>query len=148
VNFCEKCDTKVAVETMWNISEQTKKVSILGETEEEFLEIVNSTKSKYLGIHIDTGHLYLLGNLMRMVELAGDRLFSLHMHDNHGKREEPEWDEHLIPGEGDINWQNFISILDSINYKGTFLLELPPRGALEERLEDILNVATQWRKNQ
>ncbi len=138
VSFCEEHDTKVAVETMWNISAQTGKVSILGETEEEFLEIVNCTESKHFGIHIDTGHSHLLGNLMRMVELAEDRLFSLHVHDNHGRKEGPAWDEHLIPGKGDIDWQDFTQMLSRVNYRGTFLLELPPKGDLEERLRGIL----------
>lgn len=137
VNFCEKCGTKIAVETMWNMSEQTEKESILGETEEEFLGIVDSVKSKYLGIHIDTGHSYLLGNLMKMVQLAGDRLFALHVHDNHGRRKDLPWDEHLIPGEGDIDWQKFISTLNSVHYKGVFMLELPPKGDLEDRLENM-----------
>ncbi len=138
MDFCEKWDTKVALETMWDLAAQTKKQSLLGETEEEFLEIVNSVKSRYLGIHIDTGHSYLLGNLTRMVELAGDRLFALHVHDNHGKREGPSWDEHLIPGEGDIDWKGFVSVLKSIDYSGTFLLEVPPSGATDERLQEIL----------
>ena len=138
VDYCAEHDTKVALETMWNLSEQTgDRRSMLGETQEEFLELVNSFDSKYLGIHIDTGHSYLLGNLTQMVELAGDRLFSLHVHDNHGRREGVPWDEHLIPGQGDIDWQGFIAALNGVHFSGTLVLEVAPEGPLEQRMREI-----------
>jgi sugar phosphate isomerase/epimerase len=137
VAFCEQSGTRLALETIWNFTEQTGEESSLGETEEEFLEIVNFSDSECLGIHIDTGHSHLLGNLMRIVELAGDRLFSLHIHDNHGQREGGHWDEHLIPGEGDIDWERLLSTLASVNYNGALVVEVPPKGPVESRLEEI-----------
>jgi len=134
VPFCEQSGTRLALETIWNFTEQTGEKSSLGETEEEFLEIVNFSDSECLGIHIDTGHSHLLGNLMRMVELAGDRLFSFNIHDNHGQREGGHWDEHLIPGEGDVDWERFMSILANVNYNEALVVAAAAQGPHRESL--------------
>ena len=59
------------------------------------------------------------------------------IHDNHGQREGEHWDEHLIPGEGEIDWERFMSILARVNYNGVLVVEVPPKGPIESRLEEI-----------
>ena len=44
---------------------------------------------------------------------------SLHIHDNFGIK----WDEHLIPGDGNIDWEQFLRILKQIGYPGEFVIE-------------------------
>lgn len=140
--FCSKHDTKVAVETMWNITGEGRGSSILGETEDEFRDIIDTCNADNVGIHIDTGHSFLSGNLLEMVKWAGSRLFSLHMHDNHGKQEQFPWDEHLIPGQGNIDWGRFLEALDDVDYRGVLMLEVGSKGTLAERLTDILTSTT------
>ena len=43
---------------------------------------------------------------------------SMHIQDNHGKR-----DEHLLPGDGTIDWKAFLNILNNIGYQGDLVLE-------------------------
>ena len=44
---------------------------------------------------------------------------SLHIHDNNGHYR----DDHLIPGDGSIDWKEFLEVLHAIAYKGEFVLE-------------------------
>ena len=68
---------------------------------------------------LDTGHANVFhDNLADDVRLLGDDLATLHVHDNKGN-----WDQHLIPYMGNINWEDFLSALKEIEYKGAFTLE-------------------------
>lgn len=42
----------------------------------------------------------------------------MHIHDNDGT-----YDEHLMPGDGNLNWQDFLHSLKAVGYKGDFVLE-------------------------
>src|SRR5438445_398373 len=62
------------------------------------------------------------------------RLIHTHLHDNHGIR-----DEHLVPGEGIVDWPALLGVLRRGGYTGARLLELAPRdGFRRERWEDEL----------
>jgi sugar phosphate isomerase/epimerase len=45
---------------------------------------------------------------------------SLHIQDTHGPG---SGDEHLLPGDGSIDWKEFLHILHDIGYKGELVLE-------------------------
>jgi sugar phosphate isomerase/epimerase len=44
---------------------------------------------------------------------------SLHIQDNHAARR----DDHLIPGDGNIDWRGFMEVLKAIGYTGEFVIE-------------------------
>jgi sugar phosphate isomerase/epimerase len=46
------------------------------------------------------------------------RMFTVHLHDNHGCR-----DEHLLPFEGDIEWGELARTLDDAGYAGPYVFE-------------------------
>ncbi|MHB0875519.1 MAG: sugar phosphate isomerase/epimerase family protein [Anaerolineae bacterium] len=73
-----------------------------------------------LGFCVDTGHA-ALGDLgpARAVRLAGDRLYTTHLQDNLGSR-----DDHLPPGQGGIDWDGTFAALRDVGYRGTLMLEL------------------------
>jgi sugar phosphate isomerase/epimerase len=80
-----------------------------------------------MGICFDTGH----GNVTSQDSLYFarryiDRLFIVHIHDNHGKS-----DEHLIPFEGTFNWEGFAELLTRSPYKLPYLLEIKMQDADE-----------------
>jgi sugar phosphate isomerase/epimerase len=54
-----------------------------------------------IGFCLDTGHAHIFANdgLRRTFDVFGSRVVELHLHDNHGMR-----DEHLWPGGGTIDW--------------------------------------------
>ncbi|MBV7339085.1 sugar phosphate isomerase/epimerase [Chloroflexi bacterium TSY] len=72
-----------------------------------------------LGICIDTGHRNLHGDPTEALRMAGDYLFTVHIHDNHGTK-----DEHLLPTRGTIDWPGVLNALAAIDYPGVFMYEL------------------------
>jgi sugar phosphate isomerase/epimerase len=70
--------------------------------------------------HLDTGHCNLNGRSPEeMIRFMGDRLFHLHVHDNNG-----DWDHHLPPGTGRINWREVIRALRDVGYDRTMTIEV------------------------
>jgi len=70
--------------------------------------------------HLDTGHCNLHGRVPeQMIRFMGDRLFHLHVHDNHG-----DWDHHLPPGTGRINWAEVFKALRAVKYDRTMTIEV------------------------
>jgi len=58
-----------------------------------------------LGFCFDSGHAHITGELA-ILDHYMDRLILTHLHDNRGSV-----DEHLLPGQGTINWKPIISSL-------------------------------------
>lgn len=71
-----------------------------------------------VGVCLDLGHAHISPGIQEAMGILGDRIVSLHVHDNHGVR-----DEHLWPGEGTIQWPG---VMDSLN-----ALAKPPAAVLE-----------------
>lgn len=75
-----------------------------------------------LGFHLDVGHAFI-GEGMRGVEkyikTFKDRLWHVHLHDNHGKH-----DEHLPIGEGNIDFRKVVKSLKKVEYNRTITLEV------------------------
>ncbi|MFC2079357.1 sugar phosphate isomerase/epimerase family protein [Candidatus Bipolaricaulota bacterium] len=81
-----------------------------------------------LGICIDVGHAHLSTDAGRepvcnYLERYAGQLIHLHLHDNHG-----EYDDHLLPGEGTIDWPRVLNVLESIDFCGTAVLEAHQEG--------------------
>ena len=70
-------------------------------------------------ICMDTGHANITGeDIFAGMRLAGDKLTTLHIHDNRGHS-----DEHRFPFTGVFDWLQFRDILKEIDYKGVYSLE-------------------------
>lgn len=94
------------------------------------VEIVRVGHFSDVGFCLDTGHANLAAPIPETSDVAaksgieqafeafGDKLVELHLHDNHGSR-----DEHLWPGSGNIEWK--------IVAKRIAALKKPPVGMLE-----------------
>jgi sugar phosphate isomerase/epimerase len=82
-----------------------------------------------LGITFDVGHAYLAQrrqgakapeeNMARQLREVGKYLAHLHLHDNKGT-----WDDHLPPGEGEINFEPIVEALRAVKYDGWVVVEL------------------------
>jgi sugar phosphate isomerase/epimerase len=69
---------------------------------------------------LDIGHLLLLGqDPCYWIEKLGDRLETLHVHDNDGVS-----DEHILPYLGCANWERFVLGLRKIGYNRNFSFEV------------------------
>lgn len=67
----------------------------------------------------DTGHAHIEGGVTPGFELMHDRVVSVHVHDNHGDR-----DEHLLPGEGSIDWEEAFAAFQTAPEMPSLVLEL------------------------
>jgi sugar phosphate isomerase/epimerase len=69
------------------------------------------------------------------IETLGDRIRSVHVHDNHGVR-----DEHLWPGDGTIDWPRAAQALRALANPPMAVLEIhysinEPQEALQDRIQ-------------
>lgn len=69
----------------------------------------------------DTGHEGCFTPGREYMPLFGDRIAALHVHDNHMEYNK---DEHLIPGDGCIDFDRAIRHLARVKYRGSMMLEL------------------------
>ena len=80
---------------------------------------MNDLNAPNVGVVIDTGHRNIGGDPAEALRTIGGHLITLHLHDNHGER-----DEHLLPGRGNVDWTGVVGALDEIEYPGVFMYEL------------------------
>ena len=72
-----------------------------------------------VGACLDTGHARLGGDLSNVIHKLSGHLKMVHINDNHG-----DWDAHLIPGEGSIDWPWGISELQNCHFRGGLIIEM------------------------
>ena len=127
---------QVAVEVIPNkLSEAQALVRLV----EEDLEI----DARTVGICLDMGHAFLMGDLADTIEIVSGELVTTHVHDNRGTS-----DDHLVPFDGKIDWPTALMSLEKVGYEGLIVFELAntstARGVLEKtvgvrrRFEEIL----------
>lgn len=86
---------------------------------EDLCTLVDSFKSKNVGICYDFGHAHMRGHDIKKDILSmKDRLVATHVADNHGDR-----DEHLLPFYGTIDWKSAVKALKKIKYGGDLTYE-------------------------
>ena len=83
------------------------------------VELIERIGCVNVGAVIDTGHRNLGGNPAAALRAGGRHLITLHLHDNHGAK-----DEHLLPGRGAIDWPDITQALRDVAYPGVFMYEL------------------------
>ena len=101
---------------------------------EQFDLLFERYDSDFLGFCFDTGHGNITGDYpFELLERYLDRLFSVHLSDNHGLRSQDCWnvdsemtkcDEHLIPFEGFLDWDRFAEIVAKSSYELPIVLEV------------------------
>ena len=121
----------------------------------ELPELVALVDSPAVGYCLDTGHAHCAGSdIIRWIQLMGEKLFTTHVHDNHGPSEEvlnstgfvsPEGiDEHLPPGFGTIPWTNVIGELWRLGYPHPINFESGPWPGMEAA-EGLRSAIRYWR---
>lgn len=112
-----------------------------GQRVAELLSLIDGL-GPHMGICIDTGHNNVAGApLPEAIREAGACLFNLHLNDNRG---EFDRDEHLLPGEGTIDWDACMVALRDVGFDAPRIMEvnLPdgeePLPRLMEKLAGIL----------
>lgn len=118
--FCREKNVRICIE---NLFEAPGELQI-----EQFDRLFARYPADFLGLCLDTGHANLVwGNefVKELVERFGDRLYSIHMHDNKGwGTEEGCNDAHALPGEGNIDWKTVMEALKKTAYEQPWVLEV------------------------
>jgi len=72
-----------------------------------------------VGVCLDTGHTALGRHWHRFIEVAGRRLVHVHANDNWGHT-----DDHLAPGDGQLDWPDIARTLRDADFRGWLMLEV------------------------
>ena len=94
---------------LWGASRDPKVIAAL----------VRETDSPYFGWCFDTGHANCFGYAPEALSACAVPPASLHLQDNHGG----DADEHLIPGEGTVDFDGLLRALKAVGYAGDCVLE-------------------------
>lgn len=86
------------------------------------VEILSVGHFHDIGICLDLGHAHLGSGLEEAIGILGDRIRSLHVHDNAGDK-----DAHLWPGEGTIAWPQAARALQALTPPPMAVLEISSR---------------------
>jgi len=96
----------------------------------DLLWILGALETTEVGICLDTGHAHLAGDLRTVAHKLLGHLWMVHASDNRGR-----YDDHLPPGDGQINWERFLKQLDDSDFRGTFILEIAGSEGISEALQ-------------
>jgi sugar phosphate isomerase/epimerase len=81
--------------------------------------IENDLAGTDIGICMDVGHAFMMGDLADAIETCAEHLITTHLHDNKRKA-----DDHLTPGEGSIDWPAALVSLQKVGYEGAWMFEV------------------------
>jgi sugar phosphate isomerase/epimerase len=102
---------------------------------EHLMETLEMGHLTNVGICLDLGHAHMSQSVAEAIGILGQRIASVHVHDNHGMR-----DEHLWPGDGTIDWPAATKALGALANPPTAVLEInytlnDPPASIPERIE-------------
>jgi sugar phosphate isomerase/epimerase len=72
-----------------------------------------------LGICLDVGHARMMGEVVDAIETCSGHLVATHLHDNRGRT-----DDHLVPGQGVVDWDATLLAFQKVGYDGVWMFEL------------------------
>jgi len=102
------------------IAIETQLPHILGGDAETIEKLIGHLPYRNVGICFDTSHVNLWPTGLREnFRRLSARIIALHISDNNG-----QFDDHLIPGEGKINWTEFVHDLRQSQNNSNFMLEV------------------------
>lgn len=134
VEMASRMNVRVAVEVIPNPLSSADVLAHLIEDQLEGLDI---------GVCLDYGHAHLMGDVGETIETLSGHLWTTHVHDNNGRR-----DEHLLPYAGTIDWDAAMMETQKVGYDGLLMFEVADTGdpidvltrsmKVRERLEKTL----------
>jgi sugar phosphate isomerase/epimerase len=109
-----RSNVRVAVEVMPNALSGAETLATLVEDRLDGLDV---------GVCLDYGHAHIMGDLGEAIEALSGHLWTTHVHDNDGKR-----DDHLAPYLGTIDWDAAMMETQKIGYDGVLMFEVADTG--------------------
>ncbi len=109
-------------------------------TAADLAELLSRVASPKLAVCLDVGHGAVNRNTAEIVELLGAKIVHLHVHDNHGTR-----DEHLPMGRGTIDFEVLAPVLR--RFDGMAIAEIVWEAGASESSKQLLDAARSgWRR--
>jgi len=105
---------------------------MIGQTAKEMSELLDGTDMK---ICFDIGHANTTNQIDEIIDVLGDRIKNVHIHDNEGAN-----DDHMTIGDGNIDFRHVLKKLSK--YKGRYVIEsrsLESAVISRERLKTLLS---------
>lgn len=127
VPYAEKYKVNIAMETFGAARVKGTRIRDFFADPTEFRQQFERLNTNYKTICVDTGHTHEAESFWvpapeEMIRILGKDISILHLHDNSG-----HWDDHLLPGMGNINWPAVFEALEAIGYSGVYNFELALR---------------------
>jgi sugar phosphate isomerase/epimerase len=97
---------------------------------EHILEVLNAGHFSDIGVCLDTGHANISDSVASVIGELKAHIRAAHIHDNHGQK-----DEHLWPGDGDIDWPKAMAELKTAPIQEAGVLEI--HYALEDSVDAV-----------
>jgi len=96
---------------------------LLIESTEQYLAFAERIQSPHLGLNFDIGHMYCVGeDPAHSIRRLARHIRHVHLEDIAATRVH----QHLIPGEGAIDFTEVLAALREVNYRGWVTIELYP----------------------
>ena len=114
VEMAARANVQVALEVIPNALSSATALCQLIEEELDGVDV---------GVCLDYGHAHLMGDLGEAIETLSGHLWTTHVHDNGGTR-----DDHLVPYAGSIDWDLAMMATQKIGYDGLLMLEVGDGG--------------------
>jgi sugar phosphate isomerase/epimerase len=92
--------------------------------------IENDLDGLNVGICIDVGHAHIMGDVGDAIESCSGHIVTTHLHDNLRRS-----DDHLTPGEGNIDWPATLMSLQKVGYDGAWMFEVANTSSSKAVLE-------------
>lgn len=105
----------------------------------DMMYLLGEIKTCNVGTCLDTGHAHLAREMGFVIQKLSGHLKMVHVNDNRG-----DWDAHLAPGDGTIDWPWVVHELRENGFHGSLVLELHGDGG--ESVEDCLKRAVRARE--
>jgi sugar phosphate isomerase/epimerase len=117
IPVCEESNVNIVLENLVPIPHGND-FYFLGDNIEDFEYIFENIQSEKIGFCLDTGHANMAEGADKYIERLSSKLYSIHYHDNMGTN-----DNHMVIGEGNIDWEAICKSLIAINYSGPIISE-------------------------
>jgi len=113
-NYAAKRNVKLAIE---NIDRANL---------EHLYFLLDNITSPYFGFCYDSGHHMLFAPEIDYLARYGDRLFAVHLQDNQRNSPVKSWkdDQHMLPGDGKIDFDKIAADIAKSCYRGVVMLEV------------------------
>ena len=124
IPYLEKYDVNLAMETFGAARVSGARIRDFFADPIEFKYQFDRLATDKKTICVDTGHTHEAESFWvpppeEMIRILGKDVTLLHLHDNNS-----HWDDHLLPGMGNIKWRAVFDALDDIGYSGVYNFEL------------------------